>query len=133
MLKPLADGNQQLICVHWRSWPPPIAWMQMTAEEARDNKDITEAQYQRALVWKRVCGKKKMDSACKSCSLVRRIEVRRHEPYAVTLDGSQAAKIQDLQQGGALPLFRRGRSSEVASWISNIQFQAAQYEKDRSK
>lgn len=132
MLRPLKHEDDQLICSHWKNWPPPVAWMQAPLEELRASGEITEPMYQRALVWQRHCGKKKMDESCVECPLVRRIEVRSYEPYAVTLDGTSAAKIQDLQQAEAAPKFRRGKPAEVAAWLANLHFMEEQKNKEKA-
>jgi hypothetical protein len=89
--------NVQLVCAHWRTFPPRAVFHDKTPEELRALKIIDESEYQRGLVWKNVCGLVEMDPAiCLKCPHARTAEFRKHLPVLVTLDGSLATPTLDL-------------------------------------
>ena len=67
-------GAVQLICAHWRSFPPEGAVKELDAPMAqlRFKNEISDVEYQRYLVWKRICGLLRMNKKkCRRCDHVR--------------------------------------------------------------
>ena len=95
----IAGKPEALVCAHWRSFPPKGAVVESGAnpEELRKKKLITEPEYQRLLVWQKVCGLLKMDpDKCLTCPHARTAGFKRGLPVLVTLDGKLATPTLDL-------------------------------------
>jgi len=91
-------GSVRLVCVHWRTFPPKAAIMELEfpIEELRASKKIEEEDYQRYLVWKRICGLLKMNRRrCRKCPHVRFLDANGN-PTLRKLDGSGPVPIVDL-------------------------------------
>lgn len=100
-MKPLVTtANDQPIiyaCAHWRSFPPFGASGPLSPEELRAQGHIQESEYQRFLVWKRVCGLTKMDAEkCMKCPLIRIAETKKGLPVLTTLDKTHSVPAVDL-------------------------------------
>jgi len=125
MLKPIAtevEGDESnLICLHWKEWPPPHTVIGESPEVLRASGELTEAQYQQAKVWERNCGRTEMAESCLLCPRVRRMKVQAHEVWAETLDRKSQFKIIDLKQAGAGRRYRRGPKPALAAWVINAE------------
>ena len=98
-VRPATDTDPQIIfaCAHWRSFPPPFASAGMTPEELRLKGHIQEVDYQRMLVWKRVCGLTEMlPDKCMKCPHIRIAEIKNHLPVLTTLDRTHSVPAVDL-------------------------------------
>jgi hypothetical protein len=84
-------------CAHWRSFPPPFSSTLQSPEDLRKQGYLQESDYQRMLVWKRMCGLLVMDeSKCMKCEHVRVAEIRKGLPVLTTMDGSLSVPAVDL-------------------------------------
>jgi len=94
-----SEDQPQIIyaCAHWRSFPPPYASSGFAPEELRKNGYIGESDYQRMLVWKRVCGLQEMvPDKCLNCEHLRIAEIKKGLPVLTTTDGSHSVPAVDL-------------------------------------
>ena len=95
----IAEKPETLVCVHWRSFPPrgAIVASGRTPEELRAQKVINEPEYQRVLVWQKVCGLTVMTpEKCLTCPHARTAELRRGLPTLVSLDKKIAVPSLDM-------------------------------------
>ena len=84
-------------CAHWRSFPVPFAATGVAPEELRRQGYIGEPEYQRMLVWKRICGLLDMNpDKCLKCEHVRVAEVKAGLPVLTAMDGSHSVPAVDL-------------------------------------
>jgi len=100
MLRPLRakiKGKEKtLVCVHWKSFPPPTITVE-DIEAARKNGQIKEEDYHRHKIWNRECGLLGLDeNKCLTCPHVRTLEVHPHQVSVLrTLDGKLATPTVD--------------------------------------
>lgn len=99
------DGKSiRIVCCHWRSFPPGAAMNDETPEQLWKEGKLKSEAYQQFQVWKRICGRMKMDSeACLECKMVRIMEVRNHLPVMVSLDGLIVTPTTDIPTLEASP------------------------------
>lgn len=84
-------------CAHWRSFPPPFTSSGLSAEDLRMLGYIKDPEYQRMLVWRRICGMQEMDvGKCMQCEHIRIAEVHKGLPVLTTMDGSHSVPAVDL-------------------------------------
>jgi len=96
-------GPSRLVCVHWRTFPTKAHVLSVTkdksVEKLRADKDIDQSEYQRYLVWKRICGLGAMRKRkCRHCEHVRRLAPPddHGQQYLTKLDGSCPTPILDI-------------------------------------
>jgi hypothetical protein len=88
--------KRQIICVHWRDFPP-VGAGRGTPEELRASKTITEDEYSRMKIWERICGQVRMNRRkCPQCPHVRFVETHNESPCMVTTDGRLRTPLVDL-------------------------------------
>lgn len=118
------DGEKEVLaCLHWRMFPP---WAKddhigKMAVDLWKNGTLDGAEFQRAQVWEKRCGKYAMDEGCKTCKMVRKIIIEDHKPVMVALDDPyDSLPITDVPTLDSLPrhrshLFQQGhfRGSRV--------------------
>ena len=87
----------RLVCLHWRLFPPPSAVRTEDIEVQRQNQEVTQAEYQQHLIWKRICGLTRMDrKKCRNCPQVRHLKQKNHLWVLETPDGKTAVPVVDL-------------------------------------
>jgi len=97
------DGQRvRILCWHWRSFPPGPAYLD-DPEGMWKKGLVKQTDFQQYLVWKKVCGKKKMEQGCLDCGMVRIMEMRNHLPVMVSLDGLIVTPTTDIQTMEASP------------------------------
>jgi hypothetical protein len=120
------------LCAHWKSFPPPGAVGVQTPEDLRARKVITETEYQRLQVWRRICGLPAMAAEkCLSCPHLRRVRVKQNQAYLVSPNGQQTPLVDKavLEAGsfGRDHLVQTIRppgsvgSTELAPWVKHQQ------------
>lgn len=98
-VKTETEDHPQIVyaCAHWRSFPPPYASSGLAPEVLRKDGHIGEHDYQRMLVWKRVCGLLDMvPDQCMKCDHLRIAEIKKGLPVLTTTDGSHSVPAVDL-------------------------------------
>jgi len=86
-----------LACAHWRNFPPAKVQPGTTPEVQRRLGVYSEAEYQRAKVWERVCGQITMQrDKCLACQFCRTVDTSGHIPMLVSLDGKTKTPTVDL-------------------------------------
>ncbi len=98
-VKTETEDHPQIVyaCAHWRSFPPPYASSGLAPEVLRKDGHIGEHDYQRMLVWKRVCGLLDMvPDQCMKCDHLRIAEIKKGLPVLTTIDGSHSVPAVDL-------------------------------------
>lgn len=66
--KPLDHEGSRYTCRNAKVWPPSHALLEDSFQLLRDNKEITELEYERLRTWERVCGLTEMKaSKCMTC------------------------------------------------------------------
>jgi len=93
-----ADGKElRLVCVHWRSFPPPTAYDAENIEANRKAGLVSATDYQKHLVWARICGLTHMDRRkCRNCPHVRHLVQVEHLWVLRTVDGKISVPVVDL-------------------------------------
>ena len=101
----VVDGKKvALACLHWKSFPPGAVLTGKPVEDMWRNGQVSQEEFQRYGIWKRICGKKEMSSAeCPKCECARIIGIRNHVPCLLTLDGLTAVPTTDIPTQDALP------------------------------
>lgn len=124
-LKVGGESNQEtFICAHWKTFPPTGAGGNV--ENLRANKSIDTPQYNRLLLWERICGLMRMEeSKCLTCPHRRQVIWKTRGPYLLSPDGVETPVV-DSAQGEASPrnrhmanIFRRPGtkgSLQPAAW-----------------
>jgi hypothetical protein len=100
------DGKDEvLVCLHWRTFPPwnKSAFPDKTPTQAWGEGRIDANEYQRALIWERICNKFSMDDACRDCEMVRKMVVHNHQPAMMSLDGTNIVPTTDVPTIDVLP------------------------------
>lgn len=83
-------------CSHWKSFPPPYSTSGLTAIELRTQGYIQETDYQRMLVWLRICGLTQMDMIkCSGCEHVRVAEIKDGLPVLTDLGSNHSVPAVD--------------------------------------
>ena len=92
------NGEQlKLVCVHWRTFPPYTAVMDKDVEVERKAGRVPAADYQKHLVWARICGLTHMDrKKCRHCPYVRHMVQENSIWVLRTVDGKLSVPIVDL-------------------------------------
>jgi hypothetical protein len=104
MLPVLVLESGMYCCFHWRDFPPSPAFLEDDERERlRKEGELKPTEQQKYDVWKRICGKMKMDALCLECKMVRKLEYRNHLPVMVSMDGSQVIPITDITTFDAFP------------------------------
>lgn len=85
-------------CAHWRSFPPPFSGSGMSPQELRTKGMLRENDYQRMLVWQKMCGLFEMETGqCMKCPHIRIAEFnKRGLPVLTTLDGTLSVPAVDM-------------------------------------
>jgi len=107
MLKPIGIqtkfGPTQIVCVHWRDFPPKAYILEViqgkSIEQLRTEGAVSPVEYQKYLVWKRICGLGAMKKQkCRHCEHVRRLAPPDDKGLIMLtkLDGSCPIPIVDL-------------------------------------
>lgn len=106
-------GKQaQLLCVHWKTWPPIQAFVE--DKEANFRASMSDTDYQRFQLWQKICGLRTMQAdKCLSCPHVRTVERTPPHPHMlVTLDGTSKIPVHDIPTLSSLP---RNRGHLIAT------------------
>lgn len=116
MFRPIIIQDIRYACVHWKTMPPAAAaasrHLSMSLEDLWKSRKLASADdYQRAMTWRRICGKFTMDEHCLDCPHIRRLEIRNQVPCLVSLDGKTAVP--------QINLLNIERYFRVPAWSNN--------------
>ena len=85
-----------LICVHWKSFPPPGAG-KGPSDEVRKRGEVTQDEYSRLQIWERICGETRMNRrVCPQCPHMRFLEEHDQNHYIVTPTTGFRTPVIDL-------------------------------------
>lgn len=92
----LNEKDVQLVCVHWKSFPPKGSTYKQTPEELKLQGKLDNSEYEHYKIWSKVCGLMEMNlEKCLTCPHVRTAEFKSGLPCLVTLDGKLATPSLD--------------------------------------
>lgn len=103
----LAKDDQPTIyaCSHWKVFPPNGAGGAYSLEQLYRAGKLDRTDYQRALVWQRMCGLTVMEpTKCLMCPHARIAEIKNGLPVLTKLDGSLSIPAVDLPTLEVRPL-----------------------------